>query len=150
MAYDAVTPAAFKTAKPQFSSVVDGTVQDYLDLAGVMIDRSWVESAYQPAVIAYTCHLMTLDGLGTDSESKAQRDGTADFQEIRSGQLTLKRFADSAAGSSYMDWLRSTECGRMFSHLLRMNKGGPRVAMGASRSSVSAYAKDWPLAFYVG
>jgi len=61
----AVTPASFKTAKPQFAAVPDATVQAYLDMAA--------QIAFDPendlAVISLTCHLMTRDGLGTDAQS---------------------------------------------------------------------------------
>lgn len=154
MSYDALTPAQFKAAKTQFSGVVDPTVQSYIDMASRFVDKSWIESDYQDAWIAYTCHLMTLDGLGTDAASKGFKTGTAAFQEIRSGQLTLKRYAQEASGSSYVDWLNGTECGRFYAQLLRLNRAGPRVAMGGVRAGASPYAKDhlgppygWPGVF---
>lgn len=140
-----VTPAEFKAAKPQFAAVPDETVQVYLDMAGLWVDSSWPERLYQPAVIAAACHLMTLDGLGTDTESQGQASGAAQYQSIKSGELTLTRFQRSAGGMSYSDWLGQTKCGAFFMQLLRMAKAGPRVAMGGIGYCQSGYAKDvWP------
>lgn len=152
MAYEPLTPAAFKAAKPQFSEVPDPVVQQYLDLGALFVDQSWPESAYQPAWSAITCHLMTLDGLGTGIEGKAYASGLGTFQSVKSGELTLTKYQKTSETTSYSDWLGSTTCGRFFWTLLRMSKGGPRVAMGSGMSCVSPYAKDvayaWPTFFY--
>src|SRR5690606_30513857 len=98
------------------------------------------------AVTALTCHLMTLDGLGTDAQSVSWATGEAAYQTIRSGQLTLTRFQKAAGGSSYVDWLGQTGCGQFYALLLRANSGGPRVARGGGGYGRTAYAKDgWPL-----
>lgn len=144
MAYAPITPEDFKAAKPQFTNVPDETVQVYLDLAGLWVDESWPDRLYQPAVIAITCHLATLDGLGTDAQSKLFKSGRSDFQSIKSGEVTLTRFQKSAADMTYLDWLGQTQCGAFFVQLLRMAKGGPRIAMGGVGHSQSGYAKDVP------
>jgi hypothetical protein len=151
MAYTPVTPAQFKAAKPQFSPVNDGTVQMYLDMAGtIAADDSWPETIYPLAIISYSCHLMTLDGLGTDTESEQQSSGTAAFQTIKSADLTLTRYAKAAGQSPYLDWLSSTKCGQFYALLLSQAKAGPRV-LTVSAGCVSPYAKDvpmgWPVAF---
>lgn len=137
----AVTVGQFKTAKPQFADVPDPTVQAYLDMAA--------QVAFDPendlAVISLACHLMTLDGLGTDAQSQSWASGEAGYQTIRSGQLTLTRFQKAAGGSSYVDWLGQTACGEFYALLLRANSGGPRIASGGSGTGgPSYYAKDWP------
>lgn len=147
MAITPVTPAAFKTAKPQFAAVADPTVQAYLDMAGLWVDESWPERIYPQAVISATCHLMTLDGLGTDAESQGQVSGAAQYQSIKSGELTLTRYQKAAGEASYSDWLGQTKCGEFFLQLLRMAKGGPRIAMGGVGNCYSGYAKDWPRFF---
>lgn len=136
----AVTPASFKTAKPQFASVPDETVQAYLDMAAAIV----FDPENDLAVTALTCHLMTLDGLGTDAASLSFADGSAAFQSIRSGQLTLTRYQKAAGGASYGEWLLQTACGQFYALLLRGNRGGPRVARGGSGVGKSYYAKDWP------
>ena len=155
MPYTPVTPTQFKAAKPQFAAATDPTVQMYLDMAGRLVDETWTEGDYQPATIAMACHLMTLDGLGSDAESQAIASGQAAFQSIKSGEITLTRFRSSAAeGASFSGWLQSTACGRYFALLLRMNRGGPRVIMGGVAVGASPYAKDhagpsygWPGVF---
>ncbi|WMT90150.1 DUF4054 domain-containing protein [Pelagibacterium sp. H642] len=143
--YDPVTPAEFKAAKPQFASVPDETVQMYLDMAGLWVDKSWPERLYRPGVIAATCHLMTLEGLGSDAESQGQASGAAQYQSIKSGELTLTRYQKAAGDMSFADWLGQTKCGEFFLQLLSMAKAGPRVAMGGVRGGCpSPYAKDWP------
>lgn len=145
MAYEALTPAKFKELKPQFADVSDPVVQSYIDLASMWVDETWPEKAYQPAWAAMTCHLMTLDGLGTDAESQGQSSGAAQYHSIKSGELTLTRYQKDAGDMSYSDWLAQTKCGQFFLQLLKMGKGGPRVAMGGINAGcVSPYAKDWP------
>lgn len=144
MPYDPVTPAQFKTFKPQFASVDDAIVQAYLDMATIWVDDSWPEGVYQPAIIAVTCHLMTLDGLGDDAASDSFAVG--DYQSVRSGALSLTRFKDTAtsAGMSTGDWFGQTACGRQFMVWARMFRGGPRVAIGCGGDGVTGYAKDAP------
>ena len=141
MAYVHVTPALFKTAKPQFAAVPDVTAQSYLDLAAVVVDdTSWPsQAAYNSLIISLTCHLMTLDGLAAEGDSG----GMSQYQTIRSGELTLTRFARAAGQTSYQDWLNSTPCGQTYAMLLNMLTRGPRVAHAAS-CMPSGYAKDWP------
>ena len=136
----AVTVAQFKTAKQQFAAVPDVRVQAYLDMTAAIV----FDPENDLAVTALTCHLMTLDGLGTDAQSQSWSDGSAGFQTIRSGQLTLTRFQKAAGGGSYVDWLGQTACGGFYALLLRANGGGPRVARGGSGVGRSYYAKDWP------
>lgn len=140
-----MTPQRFKTLKPQFYEVPDEIVQSYLDLSVLWVDDSWPESALDPAVAAITCHLMTIDGLGTDAESGGNASGFSDFQSIKSGEVTITRYQKAASGSSYQDWLASTRCGTFYLSLLRMIRRGPRVVMGGVGRATSPYAKDSPL-----
>lgn len=137
-----MTPNEFKALKPQFADVPDDVIQSYLTMAlRIVFDPEDVQ-----ALAALTCHLLTLDGLGTGADSEAHADGTAGFQTIRSGDLTLTRFQKQASGSSYADWLRGTQCGTFYALLLKMSRGGPRVARGGPSRPITAYAKDgWPL-----
>lgn len=140
-----MTPAQFKTAKPQFAAVPDTKVQAYLDMAARFVDGSW-GADQDMAQIAMTCHLMTLDGLGTDAQSQSQASGAAQYQTVKSGLLTLTRFQKAASTSTFKDWLSQTACGQFFAVLLRMNRGGPRVVRGGPSGRITAYAKDgWPL-----
>lgn len=152
MPYEPVTPAQFKAAKPQFEDVEDSVVQSYLTTAELYVDESWPERFYQPAIIAVTCHLMTLDGQGTDATSQSFAQGTQGYQSIKSGDFSLTRFRNEAqdAGLSTTGWFNQTPCGQQYLMWVRMFKGGPVVAVGCDRRAISTYAKDlhrdswWP------
>lgn len=145
MAYEALTPAAFKTAKPQFVDVLDATVQMYIDMAERLVDKSWTAGDYTNAWIALTCHFMTLDGLGTDAASKGFKAGAAFYQSIRSGQLSLTRYRQQAGEDTpFTDWLSQTSCGQYYALLLRLNRRGPRVITTGIYPVGSPYAKDHP------
>lgn len=139
-----LTPDEFKILKPQFADVPNETVQMYLDLAGLWVDASWPDALYRPALAAATCHLMTLEGLGSDAQSLSFASGMAHFQSYRSGELSFSRFVREAGDLSFSSWLSQTACGAMFLQLLRMAKAGPRIAMGGIGASQSGYAKDVP------
>lgn len=154
MSYEALTPARFKELKPQFAAVDDSVIQNYLDMAALFVDQSWPEKFYEQAWAAYACHLMTLDGLGADAESRSEASGRSQYQSIKSGELTLTRFQKDAGAMDYSNWLSQTKCGAYFWQLLRMVKAGPRVAIGAVGGCASPYAKDhltgvygWPGVF---
>ncbi len=140
-----VTPAEFKTAKPQFADVPDETVQMYLNMAA----RYVFDPENDDAVISFSCHLMTLEGLGTDAASASYRTGEASYQSIKSGQLTLTRFQRTAGeGTTFTSWLSQTPCGKFYALLLKMERGGPRIVSGGVGHCVTAYSKDlwgWPL-----
>jgi hypothetical protein len=138
-----MTPAQFKALKPQFVSVPDVRVQSYLNMAARIV----FDPDDQDAMASLTCHFMTLDGLGTDATSKSFATGAASYQSIKSGQLTLTRFQKAAGeGTSYQSWLGQTPCGQFYALLLKMARGGPRVARGGPSRCITAYAKDgWPL-----
>lgn len=145
MANAKVTVAQFKALKTQFAEVDNAIVQLYLDLGALAADDSWPEPEYQIGVIAMACHLMTLEGLGSDAVSRGFAQGMGDLQSIKSADLTLTRFARAAGQTPYQEWLQSTPCGKQYAFRLRMTRGGPRVAMAASGPLVSGYAKDAPL-----
>lgn len=141
-----LTPSKFKTAKPQFAAVPDATVQRYIDMAA----RIAFDPEDEFAMIALTCHLMTLDGLGTDAASQSHKTGAASYQSIKSGQLTLTRYQKAAGeGTTFATWLGQTQCGQYYALLLKFARGGPRVVSGGvGVGCKSAYAKDalgWPI-----
>lgn len=140
-----MTPAEFKALKPQFASVPDETVQMYLDMAA----RYAFDPDNSDAVSSLACHFMTLDGLGTDATSTSYKTGAASYQSIKSGQLTLTRYQKQAGeGTTWTSWLGQTQCGQFYALLLKMERGGPRVATGGVGRCVTAYSKDaygWPV-----
>lgn len=143
MAHAPVTVADFITLKHQFSGVDTAVIQSYLDVASLIIDDSWPEAFYRLAIPAFTCHLMTIEGLGTDAASTAFAAGFAGMQSIKSGSVTLTRMNFTESVGDPAVWLSSSPCGAYYLQLLRMVRGGPRVAMGATGYGFSAYAKDF-------
>lgn len=139
-----ITPARFKELKPQFAGVDNVVVQSYIELGRIWVSDDWPGQTCEAAQTSIICHLMTLDGLGTDAQSVGYKSGAANYQSIRSGELTLTRYQRAAGYMSHIEWLMQTQCGALFAQLLRMVRGGPRVAMGGIMPCVSGYAKDWP------
>lgn len=144
MACEQITAARFKVLKPQFAAVSDSVVAEYIALAQVWASGDWAEPVCEQVQAAVVCHVMTLDGLGSDSQSKMFAKGSGEYQTIRTGNVTLTRFRSAAerAGLTTSDWFSQTPCGRMFLVLSRTLNSGPRVAVGSSGDCVSAYAKD--------
>lgn len=146
MPYDALTPARFKQLKPQFVELDDDVVQQYIELAGRFVDQSWLEADYETAWAAMTCHLMTLDGLGTSTEAELATAGGSRVTSLKSGTLSLT-FAASASPPTqdeFSSWLGETACGRFYRVLLRLNRAGPRLLTAWGAGGHSGYAKDWP------
>lgn len=144
MACTPITPAKFKTTKTQFSAVDDDTVQGYIDLAQVWASGSWPSSVCDHVQIALVCHLMTLDGLGSDQRSKNFQSGRNEFQSVRTGNVTLTRFRSTAerAGLSTGDWFSQTPCGQQFMLFVRMFSSGARWVGAPTGHGTSGYAKD--------
>lgn len=144
MACTPITPAEFKAAKCQFVDVANDTVQSYIDLAQVWAGGDWPDRVCKAVQVSVTCHLMTVDGQGSDPVSQSFADGSANYQSVRSGQVTVTRFRSQAeaAGRSTTDWFSQTQCGQMFLTLLRSFRGGPVAIPGGSGRCVTGYAKD--------
>lgn len=79
------------------------------------VDESWVEADYQPAILYYAAHLLTMNS------------GSVNVAGVVSetfGPISVTY----AQGTSR---LLATTYGEQFSLLLRLNKAGPRVANGS-------------------
>ena len=144
MACEPITPAGFKTAKPQFAAVDDAVVASYIALAQVWASGDWPSSVCFGVQVSVVCHLMTLDGLGSDQASMDFASGHSSMQSIKSSNVTFVRFRSAAqsAGMSTTDWFGQTPCGRQFMVYVRMFMSGPRWASAADPAGFTAYAKD--------
>src|SRR5690606_4744978 len=138
MSYEKITVEQFKSAKPQFANVDDGVVQSYIDLAVIFTGACWpTEESFRASSIMMTCHLMTIDGLGTDPASQFFAKGISEFQSIKSGEITLARYQKMGTAGSYIDWLSSPPCGQAYYQLASMIFRGPLVAVGSIGHGVS-------------
>lgn len=142
MARDPVTPTKFKTIKPAFSGVADDVIQYYLDTAALSVGSLWPDNMYQAGIIALTCHLMTLEGLGTSEEAKSAVSGGMVRLKSAAVDVQVSQVAaDAVAKGGY----EATSCGREFARLMGMLHAGPITVGGSSGQCASPYAKDWPL-----
>ncbi len=148
MAYPIPSVADFKTKFPAFASVPDPTVQAWLDEAMTGVDESWSETDYLNAVYALTCHLMTMQGLGTSPQAVAIANGSSEWQTIKSGTLTLSRGSSTYDSSNPSDYYAQTPCGRAFLMFLKRNKPAIMIIAG-DVGCISPYAKDWPAFFWM-
>lgn len=139
-----ITASLFKTKKPQFSSVDNTVVESYIELAQIWAGGEWPARLCEPVQVAVVCHLMTLDGLGSDARSKNNASGRSEFQTIRTGSVTLTRFRSAAesAGMSTTSWFSQTPCGQQYLVFARMCFSGARWVGGSDPGAVSPYAKD--------
>lgn len=64
MAYSAPTPSDLRTRYPAFGTVMDATVQLWIDDAGRYADATWPELDRVAAVMAHAAHKMAEIGLG--------------------------------------------------------------------------------------
>lgn len=139
---DPVTPSKFKTIKRAFSEVPDDVVQYYLDQAAPSVGSMWPDNMYQAGIISLTCHLMTLEGLGTSEEAKSAVSGGMVRLKSASVDVQVSQVAaDAIAKGGYA----ATSCGREFERLMGMLHAGPITVGGSSGPCASPYAKDWPL-----
>lgn len=124
MAYDVPTAAALKARYPVFSAVDDAVVNAAIVDAQSMVDSSWIEADYQPALMLYAAHLMTSDGIGATTEAQL-----AGFKSLQVGSLSLTRSDNAGAAGE----LTSTTFGTRFLTYLRRNKAGGAVALGGTQ-----------------
>lgn len=141
MAYTAPTVADFRAAFPEFTDppVSDNTVQFWLDRAARDVDESWTEADYSFAIMVRAADLMAGQGIGASEIGAAVNAGLASFKSgTLSGEFSSDAQRDAAAGVS--------KYSRMWADLLRVNRGGPRVAAAGGYAPLGAFpAKDGPL-----
>lgn len=120
MPYETPTPADLKTRFPAFAGVADAAITMALGEAQGRVDRSWPERDYQPALLLYTAHILTLDGQGVGTEAEMARAGAMGFQSMRSGSLSLDRGAAAVSSGAGAE-LDQTSYGRRFREMVRRN-----------------------------
>lgn len=144
MAYTAPTPADLKARYPAFASVLDATIQIYLDQAnGGDVDESWFERDFSPAIQAAAAHRMARAGvLGSGAI-----DASAGIDSFKSGAMSVQFNADAVKASVAGGW-GSTPYGQQYAELLARNKAGPRVSgggcLGGMNVGFNGYAGPLP------
>lgn len=125
MAYTQPDAAALKARFPRFDQVADATIEIYLTDARRNVDASWCEDDRALSEMLLAAHNLTLEGLGSGTESELAAEGLGDLKSLRSGSLQFTKSdasMDAAAGT-----YGSTTYGRRYLQLLKSNRGGARV-----------------------
>lgn len=113
MPYTTPTAQQLKTRHPAFvdldSDYVDAVIAD----AARLIDSTWFEADYQPAIMYLAAHMMTLEG-NNDGDDK----GVVVSERIGDASAS---YAAPGAQSSVSDY-QATSYGRRYLQLLRVNQ----------------------------
>lgn len=125
---DVPTAAEFKARYPEFTRVTDALVMLIAAEALPMVDDGWELSDQKPAIMAFTAHLLSLEGYPARALTP-----TAPLPSTAGREVLMRRVGDSttqyaqsgsAAGGSGGGLLSSlglTVYGRRFAQLLKLN-----------------------------
>lgn len=141
MAYTLPTPASLKARYPVFTGVSDPIVQAAIDEAARRVDTTWTEGDYTNAITLLACHFLSLEGYPGTAGAGA---GNAAYRSLRSGQLSITKFAAGEQNGDDGSLYGSTMYGRRWLELLSLNKAGIKAIAGPA-CVVSGYAKDYPI-----
>lgn len=117
MAYVVPTPAELKLRYAAFAAVDDVAVQYWLTDAERVVDTSWAEADYAPALIAYAAHRMAeekVSGFAMDAASSAQASGLTNW---KSASVSMQ-FSEASAARVAAGGLQSTRYGLDYLDLL--------------------------------
>lgn len=123
------TPSAaeFKERYPEFTGVGDGLVTALIAEASPMVDDDWVETDQKPAIMAFTAHLLSLEGYpARAANAQAPLPASAGREVImrKVGDVTTQYAqtgSTGGSGSSLTASLGLTVYGRRFAQLLKLN-----------------------------
>lgn len=137
---DIPTNVEVKTRHPEFAGVADARVDLFISDATRRVDDTWVEDDQKPAIIALTCHLMSLEGepaLTASLASGGNTSGSANGKFLKRRKVgdTENEFAESAgtlaasqkSSTAAKAGYRSTPYGSQFLKILELNHSGVRV-----------------------
>lgn len=124
------TPSAadFKARYPEFTGVNDALITSVIAEASPMVDDGWEVTDQKPAIMAFTAHLLALEGWPARAALPAGAPLPANAgKEIimrRVGDVTTQYAQTSGVGTSQGGLLSSlglTVYGRRFAQLLKLN-----------------------------
>lgn len=117
----------FKARYPEFTGVSDSLVTALVAEASTMVDDGWVETDQKPAIMAFTAHLLSLEGYparaanaqaplpaGAGREVLMRKVGDVTTQYAQTGST-------GGGGSGLLSSLGLTVYGRRFAQLLKLN-----------------------------
>lgn len=122
------TPSAaeFKARYPEFTGVSDDIVTALVAEASPMVDDDWVETDQKPAIMAFTAHLLSLEGYpARAANAQAPLPAGAGREVImrKVGDVTTQyaQTGSTGRGSGLLSSLGLTVYGRRFAQLLKLN-----------------------------
>jgi hypothetical protein len=132
MAYTVPTAANLKARYPEFNSVADALVTAVINEASAQVSTRWLERDYAPAIIHLTAHLLASEGepeRTAEGSSTMATQGAVTREQVGAVSISYAGEGSSQRGSQAVaDDRTSTEYGRRFLRLLRVNFAGPMVA----------------------
>ena len=130
------TASEVKARYPEFSGVSDALVTMVIAEASPMVDDEWVETDQKPAIMAFTAHLLSMEGYparallpaGAPLPASAGReivmrkvgDVTTQYAQA-SRQYAQASSGAKGASSGLLGSLALTVYGRRFAQLLKLN-----------------------------
>lgn len=121
------TAADVKARYPEFTGVNDALITSVIAEASPMVDDGWEVSDQKPAIMAFTAHLLSLEGYpARAANSQAPLPAGAGREVImrKVGDVTTQYAQGSSAGGSATSLTSSlglTVYGRRFAQLLKLN-----------------------------
>jgi hypothetical protein len=119
MAITAPTVDEFKARFPKLAN--EPNIQDNIDEAARMVDDSWDAADVKPAILFLAAHYIVSEKGAVDRPAN-----------VTSEQISTSSVSFSYGDASSASALRSTEYGRRYLTLLRMNRGGPLLVGGCA------------------
>ena len=122
-----LTAADVKARYPEFTGVNDALITSVIAEASPMVDDGWEVSDQKPAIMAFTAHLLSLEGYpARAANSQAPLPAGAGREVImrKVGDVTTQYAQGSSAGGSATSLTSSlglTVYGRRFAQLLKLN-----------------------------
>lgn len=123
MPYVVPTVDQFLTRFPIFSDEDEDRIAMVIAEASRMIDQTWREADYQPAILYLAAHLLATDNSGEGESVEIGAAGAGRIQSESWPGMSVTYGAGNMQGSlSKNEAFGSTEYGRRFLSLLRLNK----------------------------
>lgn len=147
MAYVVPTAASIKAAFPEFAAVADPVVNMAISEAGLAVDQTWPESAFNLAYSLYAAHLLRSQGQGTSAQAQAISGAPAGLKMRKSGDTVEEFFGSATSGSGAVSgdaWLSTTDFGQRFLGLRKRYFGGPRVLVSPASTVPPCGFGDFP------
>jgi len=123
MPFTLPTAEDFATRFPIFGDADPELVTLLLAEASGMVDQSWQEADYQPAILYLTAHLLASDSSQEGDDVGSGGEGIIASESFGGMSVSYVR-ANAGNSSAFNSEYSTTSYGRRFLKLLRMNKPG--------------------------